>query len=139
MAKAANFLVCSSVSEAAEIMRGRRREGGEEEEEEEEEMARRKVSLCLHAESICSVAAMIIDVDIEAAKANATHRNKLPTREHTRARTSPFLCCSSEQSRGSKLHSCRRQRISIVQNKIATSSSIVSKSSWSRQRTCKAG
>jgi hypothetical protein len=34
-----------------------------------------------------------------------SHRNMLPTSEHTRARTSPFLCCKSEQSRGRKLHS----------------------------------
>ena len=55
MANAANFLVCSSESEAAAITRDRSgEEDEEEEEEEEEEIARRKVSLCLRIASIRS-------------------------------------------------------------------------------------
>ncbi len=46
MANAANFLACSSESEAAAMMRGRR--GGDD--EEEDEIERRNVSLCLRVE-----------------------------------------------------------------------------------------
>lgn len=46
MANAANFLVCSSESEAAAMMRGRR--GGDD--DDEDDIERRNVSLCLRVE-----------------------------------------------------------------------------------------
>ena len=97
IANAANFLVFSSGSEAAAMMSGSR-------DREESEMARRKKSLCLQRGEAANVR-----LSWEAIGGKIivviSHRNMLPTSEHTRARTSPFLCCKSEQSRGRKLHS----------------------------------